>query len=432
MLHRAKRLSLVFDNYCEQHDQLRFKLNKDEWRQIDYLLCLTKPFYKFTTVLSKTKDLTIHNVFRVYNRLFDHFDASIRQLERKKVAWKKEILRGLNAGRAKLSEYYTKTDDMHRNLYAIGTILAPQHKLQFFSSREWGNDPEWRAKYKADLQEFMEPYQRRLSKTQLPVNVPRQKTSDMEDLFNDGVSTNATANAGFDDELAQYLESGMQCKTFYYEYPLILLNSLATKNVDPLVFWRDHQDEFPILASIARDVFSIPATGAGVERLFNSARDICHYRRGSLHATTIQDIMMFRCLSKFDIEDEDEAAREATVTQDEKFTAEEQKEAQLPQHTPDPISDDEESGDEESSDKEEEPRAVEPASQLQPQVPSEPRALGKRRKSVASIYEIDEMDKMDVHENYSDDDSILPLPTHQQRTSGRARKRPRQEDFEEY
>ena len=86
MLHRAKRLSLIFDNYCEQHDQLRFKLNKDEWRQIDYLLCLTKPFYKFTTVLSKTKDVTIHNVFRVYNRLFDHFDASIRQLERKKVA----------------------------------------------------------------------------------------------------------------------------------------------------------------------------------------------------------------------------------------------------------------------------------------------------------------------------------------------------------
>ena len=130
---------------------------------------------------------------------------------------------------------------MHRNLYAIGTILAPQHKLQFISSREWGKDPEWRAKYKADLQEFMEPYQRRLSKTQLPVNVPRQKTSDMEDLFNDGVSINATANAGFDDELAQYLESGMQCKTFYYEYPLILLNSLATKNVDPLVFWRDHR-----------------------------------------------------------------------------------------------------------------------------------------------------------------------------------------------
>lgn len=54
---------------------------------------------------------------------------------------------------------------------------------------------------------------------------------------------------------------------------------------------------------MARDTLSVPATGAGVERLFNTARDICHYRRGRLNATTIQELMMFRCTSKFDIEE---------------------------------------------------------------------------------------------------------------------------------
>ncbi|CAG8425270.1 unnamed protein product [Penicillium salamii] len=34
------------------------------------------------------------------------------------------------------------------------------------------------------------------------------------------------------------------------------------------------------IATLARDVLTIPATSAGVERLFNTARDICHYRRG--------------------------------------------------------------------------------------------------------------------------------------------------------
>ena len=29
-------------------------------------------------------------------------------------------------------------------------------------------------------------------------------------------------------------------------------------------FWKDHQHEFLVLSSIARDVLSIPATGAGV------------------------------------------------------------------------------------------------------------------------------------------------------------------------
>jgi hypothetical protein len=61
-------------------------ISSEEWRQIDYLLCLTKPFFDFTTVLSKTKDITIYSVFGVYNKLFNHLKALIRQLRRKKVS----------------------------------------------------------------------------------------------------------------------------------------------------------------------------------------------------------------------------------------------------------------------------------------------------------------------------------------------------------
>ncbi|KAJ5903877.1 hypothetical protein N7504_006260 [Penicillium tannophilum] len=57
--------------------------------------------------------------------------------------------------------------------------------------------------------------------------------------------------------------------------------------VPPRLYWREHKREFPVLSWLARDLLSVPATGAGVERLFNSARDICHYRRGSLHKVTI-------------------------------------------------------------------------------------------------------------------------------------------------
>jgi hypothetical protein len=53
---------------------------------------------------------------------------------------------------------------------------------------------------------------------------------------------------------------------------------------------------------MARDIFSIPASGAGVERLFNCARDICHYRRGQLKPGTIKDLMLHLFSSKFDLE----------------------------------------------------------------------------------------------------------------------------------
>lgn len=36
------------------------------------------------------------------------------------------MLNALYAGMAKLVSYYTRTKEIHDNLYAIGTILAPQ------------------------------------------------------------------------------------------------------------------------------------------------------------------------------------------------------------------------------------------------------------------------------------------------------------------
>lgn len=86
MLQRAKRLQSDLDQYCLAYRVNHLMINSDEWRQIDYLLYLTKPFFRFTTALSKTKDITIHSVFSIYNMLFDHLEVSIRQLRRKKVS----------------------------------------------------------------------------------------------------------------------------------------------------------------------------------------------------------------------------------------------------------------------------------------------------------------------------------------------------------
>ncbi|BCS27945.1 uncharacterized protein APUU_60993A [Aspergillus puulaauensis] len=115
------------------------------------------------------------------------------------------------------------------------------------------------------------------------------------------------------DELTRYLES-------------------ATVRASPRIFWKEHEHEFPVLASLARDIMSILVTGAGVERLFNSARDICHYRRGSLQPKIIQDIMLWMCTTRFDLQEQKQlilqehlsyqeiaAVTEANETKDESF-----------------------------------------------------------------------------------------------------------------
>ncbi|POW09423.1 hypothetical protein PSTT_06840 [Puccinia striiformis] len=76
------------------------------------------------------------------------------------------------------------------------------------------------------------------------------------------------------DELAIYLGG-------IYRLPV----DQADKCLD---WWKDHQHEFPVLASIAKDYMACSATSASVERCFSAAADTCGRDRGSLAARTIE------------------------------------------------------------------------------------------------------------------------------------------------
>lgn len=226
MLRRAKRLQSTFDEFCAQYDQSNFALSREEWRQIEYLLCITEPFFKFTTALSKTRDVTIYRVFYIYNRLYDHIDKSIRQLQPKNVPWKKVMLTALQAAKTKLSYYYSMTDDIDGDLYAIGTIIAPQHKLQFFSSKDW-DEPgqDWRGRYRKSLGDRLELYKQRPA--DLPSSSEAPPSAHVQDelaLICD-VEESEEGSGREQDELTQYLESGK----YYYIPGLIHQTNIACR-----------------------------------------------------------------------------------------------------------------------------------------------------------------------------------------------------------
>ncbi|KAG0157964.1 hypothetical protein PDIDSM_5476 [Penicillium digitatum] len=248
MLRRAKRLRDFLGTFCTDYNCEEMALDNDEWRQINYLLCLTKPFYEYTLALSKTRDVTAHLVFQIYNMLFEHPEKSIKQLQRKHVPWKQQMLSSLEAGRLKLDEYHSQTDHDRDHIYATSTMLAPDNRFQFFFTDDWTK--EWRDKYRASFQDTLLPYQERQA-------------------------TKTQSEAGW---------------------------RIDVVDSEPLPFWRENHSLFPAIASLARDILTIPATGAGVERLFNTARDICHYHRGRMKAETIEELMLFLCTSRFDLE----------------------------------------------------------------------------------------------------------------------------------
>ncbi|CEJ62588.1 hypothetical protein PMG11_11085 [Penicillium brasilianum] len=362
MLRRAKRLCAIFTPFCVEYDREDLLLNNEEWRQVDYLLCITKPFFDYTTQLSKTRDIAAHYVFRVYNKLFEHLEQSMKQLRRKRVPWKKHMLDALEAGRLKLDEYYSQTDNVRGHIYAVNTMLAPVNKFQFFLTDDW--DQKWRDTYRKSFQEALAPYQDRLSNTQgSQVSEVAVRPSSKLDKMLNGSKKQPKAAA---DEMTQYLDSD-------------------TIDIGALAFWRENQCRFPAIAALARDVLSVPATGAGVERLFNTARDICHYRRGRMKSETIQELMMFLCTSRFDLEEKESHRLEKFFSREEIEAAKEEKDERIDEVEVEPISDTEESNNELNN---EIVAEVAPSSTIQdhtePELPennTQLRASGRKRKS---------------------------------------------------
>ncbi|KAF4213877.1 hypothetical protein CNMCM6805_003710 [Aspergillus fumigatiaffinis] len=236
MLQRAKRLQSTYNAFCSesQYALPHLTLDHEEWRHIEYLLCITQPLFRFTTLLSQTRDVSIHLVFSIYNKLFDHLEKSMDALRRKRVLWKQLVLKALEAAKSKLSHCYAMTDDIPCDLYAIDP------------------DQDWLTRYRKSLEDYLEPYKKDLSDIQsrskadkCAITLSELEVSCMPEDSQPSLSDQR-------DELAQYLESGIV-------------------RSPPRIFWKDHQHDFPALARLARDVLSISATGAGVERLFNSA-----------------------------------------------------------------------------------------------------------------------------------------------------------------
>ena len=65
-------------------------------------------------------------------------------------------------------------------------------------------------------------------------------------------------------------------------------------DIDILRFWREHKASFPTLASIARRIFSIPATNTTIERLFSLSKNTVTERRTNLDQEKLNRLMFLQ------------------------------------------------------------------------------------------------------------------------------------------
>jgi len=65
----------------------------------------------------------------------------------------------------------------------------------------------------------------------------------------------------------------------------------VAKDTDPLMWWKQHQQEFPPLAHMVRQYLVVPAISASPERLFSSAGLVKSDLWGRLLDSTLIDVM---------------------------------------------------------------------------------------------------------------------------------------------
>ena len=69
---------------------------------------------------------------------------------------------------------------------------------------------------------------------------------------------------------------------------------------NPLNFWREYREVYPVLSMLARQIHCIPASSSAVERCFSSAGFIVNERRTSLHPEQVDNIMVIRALKNME------------------------------------------------------------------------------------------------------------------------------------
>ncbi len=141
---RCLRLQEAIDEYWGTVSRRRavrdLKLSAVEWKKVEYLVELMKPYAMHGVLLGASVRPTIGLVWEKYMSLFDHIDREKAVLGRKQQQWKTQLVPALDAARKKLDDYFQKTKSYLGELYNIGTMLNPSQKNRIYRQRNFEVD----------------------------------------------------------------------------------------------------------------------------------------------------------------------------------------------------------------------------------------------------------------------------------------------------
>ena len=147
---------------------------------------------------------------------------------------------------------------------------------------------EWNVVQDDDLEEEDEDEEVREPPAKLsPTDLLKRKLLQQEEQEQGGSRSSASAIFSDRSESVATSRFRRECKS-YETLPY------APSSVDQLNWWKNHQEQFPVLSFMVRIVFAVPCASSKSERVFSVAGNTCTPKRASMGTDTLEDCVIVK------------------------------------------------------------------------------------------------------------------------------------------
>jgi hypothetical protein len=80
----------------------------------------------------------------------------------------------------------------------------------------------------------------------------------------------------------------------YNEFEQYISEIQINQNLDPCMWWKEHETIYPTIAKVAKNILCIPASYASSERVFSTARNIVTSQRNRLNAENVSTLVFLK------------------------------------------------------------------------------------------------------------------------------------------
>lgn len=244
MITRCIKLRDALEELTQTHvDFSQYAISTAQWKYLEKVVELLSPFEDLTAYLSGQKYITITLVYPMLQKLILYFKNT-------KVSYV-SIKEGMEAGIMKVQKYL----DIMNPLVKLATILDPRVNISIFV----GTEDETEVK-----KVFFEVYGQYCALYPHLAQTPQLKKN---------FCSLSPAKEG---EVEAYFKQN------------------CDEKIDPLVWWKLNEKVYPILAQMAKDFLSIPASSVASERLFSSAGIVFNDLRRRLNPKQLKSILCLK------------------------------------------------------------------------------------------------------------------------------------------